>query len=189
MTTTDTLAVREPSPEESGVIEREEIDCEFQATDPGDENAPQEQADLLRYVRLQVRDEAEIAREKQNHLRRVAQLERQLQAREERYGPRIREIVERRLQGSKKRSILTPWGVAGLRKLAAGVAVIDEAKLLAATLTDLCLAAAGVRKPPPPPPPPSVSKSALNAYVKSSGIIPPGCEAIPESETFYVREK
>lgn len=162
----------------------DELLAELSATDPGDTGDTENDRYLLRYVRRVVAINTEIARLKDNFKAMIGRLERRVTAYENWFGPHAREIVEAKLAGGKKKSLTLPWGTVGLRKKAAAIDISDPDALLAATRTDESLAAAGILKVPAP----TISKSALNDYFKSTGEVPPGCIAISESETFYVKE-
>src|SRR5438477_9700642 len=85
------------------------------------------------------------------------------------YLPTVQRIVDEKLRGKKRKSLVRPWGSAGYRTVNANLLVKDEARLLAAAeANDLLRKQIVVER--------SLPKSALNEYFKKSGELLDGVE-------------
>lgn len=98
----------------------------------------------------------------------------------ERWLPELEPIVKGLLRG-KTRSVKTPWGTLGFRKVNDCLEITDEQRLLAAATANEVLRGQIVVKR-------SLPKSALNDYFKTTGDLLDGVEVKPGGDKFYVKE-
>jgi hypothetical protein len=90
------------------------------------------------------------------------------------------EIAGRKLAKSKIKSIKTPFGQVGFRKVNGGIVVTDEDKLIALAMRDKAYKAL-IRVDV------NLQKSSINDHFKTSGEIPPFCELGADEERFFVK--
>lgn len=165
------------SPEDQEL--RERVKAETEAMDVGQWPQTDEQRLIARYSRRRLLLTAEAERIREQLDAMIRGIEREISTLDYLYEWQARQIVARMLTG-KARSIKTPWGTLGFRKYDGFIAIRDEKELTEAALASEHMA--GVLKTEW-----RVSKSGLNQYFKETGDVPPGCEAVPSGDKFYVK--
>lgn len=155
-----------------------QAEAEMSIEDPGPACNDEERL-VNKFIRRRNHIEAEIARVKEYTKALIAQLESRLKGLDYVYIPVVEPIVRKMLEGSKKKSITTPFGKAGYRTSGGRLFVADEVQLMALADTNDQLRPAIVVKR-------SIPFAAVNDYFKTTGEIPAGCDVSPVVEKFYV---
>ena len=168
----------EPSPvtlEDAQAI-REEV----ASLDVGEPSTDYER-ELRRGIAYIARRADELERVKRECAALIRQAESELRSAEWVLLPRLRTIAAVLLEGSKRKSIQTPYGKAGFRRTPERLVLIDEEALFAAWSEQQVpgdLISVETRH--------KFHASALQEHYKQTGEVLPGCEVRGSEETFYV---
>lgn len=157
------------------------MQLEYDETDAGTKDAGHLEP-VYRYIRLRNRLTDELERLKAQ----TAVMLRQAQARIDSldWVKRLEteQIVTAHLDGSKKRSVTTPWGTCGFRKQPERLVVDDEQYMIdqihLGHLPDRILKVTTTER---------IGKTELADYWKGTGEIPDGCTLQTETQRFYVK--
>lgn len=166
---------------EPNVIEMEpEVRQQFEALPEPEQD--ENRALLYRYVKYKARLADERTRLKANYEAALKRLGNEDTALDFCYRQVALAVTRALIAGGKAKSVITPHGVAGFRKTAARLEVVDEKKAIPAirkgsfdlvsTVTNVCT---------------SIDIRGLNTLFKSGGWVPDGCEIVPEEDKFYVK--
>ena len=142
-------------------------------------DTPEKQA-LFKYVRLRNRYAAELTRVKDQMAAMARSLESKLDGLDYMLKSVAENTARQLIAGGKSKSLKTPYGTVGFRTKPMGLNVVDDAAVILARAEGKLPDDVVKTKV-------EVSKSALNDHFKASGEVPPGCEVIEASETFYVK--
>jgi hypothetical protein len=185
MAQTNELAMTEqdqPTAVESALSAEMELSIrdEVAAVDAGPLPQTEDMALLYRVLRLRARLVSEAARIRTMADQMASAIENRVNGLDYFYGHALENIVANELSRTraKARSVKTPFGVAGFRKLPSKLEVVDEAKAIGAGY---------VRQVPPPPP--EVDRQMLAKHLKETGEIPAGCELREGGERFYLKSE
>ena len=153
------------------------IGADFAGCGMDDETA--EVAAFLRAIRHREQD---IADEEAYHARRVEQLRNQIEGIKNWRGPSVARLLRRKLAGGKKKSLRTPYGVAGFRHKKARITweKEDEARLLEWAKANLPDAVSTST----PEPRETLRKEVL-VEAKAGGVTIPGTTFIQAGDEFY----
>jgi phage host-nuclease inhibitor protein Gam len=171
--------IEQPETTEQPEHDADTIRAEVDAVDVGGFAQTEDDAILHRYLRRRSQLAAEITHVKEQTDAMLRQLQNQLNGIDYVYGPIVHDIARRKLDGKKQKSLKTPFGTVGFRKVPGGINVTDEETLIGmAALNGTYEKFVAVKR--------VVVKSAVNEHFKQSGEVLPGCEAYPEREKFFV---
>jgi phage host-nuclease inhibitor protein Gam len=158
----------------------DEVKAEAESLDVGELPATDDERELYRYLRRRGQLQSEIERVSENAKAMIAALAAKLHGLDFVYKAAAATAVRTMLEGKKAKSIRTPFGMAGFRKSAPAIEVIDEDALIAGADSNIDLIElVRVSK--------DVNRAAVAEFFKRTGEIPPGCEVMPEKESFFVK--
>lgn len=143
-------------------------------------------SDDLRRVHLYCRLVAQIEADRDTARKNItkimcaidAQAGRRLESLKRSYGAEVRQAVAKMLDGTKAKSIATPFGRCGFREVPRHLEIVDASKLLDEFEAGK-LPAEWIRTKH------EVNKAALNEHFAKTGEIPPGCDCVQAVERFY----
>ena len=158
----------------------DEIREEFAMVDPGAPIADDAVNQAHRYIRLRARYAAEIERLKAQQTAMMNEAQRRLTSLDWMFADQTRETVRRMLEGGKAKSIRTPWGTAGFRKLNDRL-LVNDATLVIAAVENGNLPGNVERVTT------SINKSALDDHFTNTGEVPDGCAVQPGCDKFWVK--
>lgn len=170
------------------VNEMQDIIDDVNATDPGSiaDNRTEEEQLLHQVMRRRASLEAELRLLKEQTAAMIRETQNRLAALDYVYRPILEEIAARMIEGKKSKSIKTPFGVVGFRARPAHIEIVDENAIYAAAIDpNAKLPDDIVRRKIEI----SINKEVINSLWKEANIVVPGCEIVPESETFYMRHE
>ena len=126
---------------------------------------------LQRYQRLRARCLAERQRIVDSHRQMVARCDSELSTIDYLYAAEAEAACRRLIEGSSKKSLITPFGKAGFRTNPARLEVVDEPRVPSQFKRQVVTE--------------KIDKRAIDVQFTASGEIPPGCELVPPTEKFY----
>jgi hypothetical protein len=150
-----------------------EIRADIEAIDAGPLPQTEDERLAYRVLRYRARVESELARFDACMAAMRMKLVRQLQGIEYVYGPHLRDIAGKMLEGKKAKSVKTPFGTMGFRASPARLEVIDEA-LVPAWAKETRTTTV-------------VVKAKLNERFETTGEIPDGCAVKDAEQKFFVK--
>jgi hypothetical protein len=169
--TANAIELEHSEPEFDADMIRDEVD----ATDAGTEDVDENTLLLHRFLRRRAAAVAELARVKENNERIERALAGKVKGIDFVYQATVAAIVAQKIEGTKSKSVKTPWGVAGFRTVAAKVEVTDMDKFITTAPETLLR-----RKVEP-------NMVAISEVVKTSGEVPTGCVIRDAEERFYAK--
>jgi len=159
-----------------------QVQAEFDAIDNHLDDDDDDTSELFRYVRLRSRYIDELKRAKEMYANIEAEINSKIRGLDWVHERSVSEIVARRLEGGKRRSIKTPFGVAGFRRQAERLNVVSRKLLMIAVENGTAPADAFVAKTET-----FISLTVVKQHYASTGEILPGCELIESCDKFYVK--
>lgn len=163
------IAFAEPRNDEEADLLKQ-IVADMARTEAGPATCDDERM-LQRYQRLRARCLAERQRIVDSHKQMVARCDSELSTIDYLYAAEAEAACRRLIEGSGKKSLITPFGKAGFRTTPARLEVVDELllplKFNVPVLTN------------------KIDKRAIDVQFKATGEIPPGCELLEPTEKFY----
>lgn len=138
----------------------------------------EEMTTLNKYIRVSLRLAEEEERIKAQAAAMLKSIENRRNGLDYVYGALVRSVTERLLKGGKARSYKTLFGTIGFRKAPAQVFIKEEDTTMEWLKR---LHPNWIRTKTEP------MRSEITGHFKATGEVPPGCEAVPERDKFYVK--
>lgn len=159
----------------------EQAEADIAAANPGPLATDERLTTLYRYMRARAALEAEIDQVKAGTAYMLGELQNRLTNLETVFGGPVAAIVQTMIT-DKKRSVKTPWGIAGFRKHPARLVVVDEQAIIKAVeygrLPPAAIQTVSTVK---------VVKAVLDNLYERDGEVPPGCEEKEAEDVFYTK--
>lgn len=162
----------EQSAELSEIIEA--VRAEVESIDPGPLPQTEDDRTLYRVLRLRSRLCDEHCRVKEAMESMLREYERRISGIDFHYTPLLSDIVKRKLGSGKKKSIKTPFGIAGFRTTPNKVDVTEPKNLLPFFWRTI-------------PEEKQPDKVVIAEHIKTTGEVPDGCVMIDGVEKFYIK--
>lgn len=151
---------------------RAAIQIEVENVDPGPMARDDDERLLYSYLRLRAQVAAELTRVKDQMGAMIREQEGKLKSLDWVLLPSAERIAREKLHGAKARSLKTPFGTVGFRKVGGGLAVVDAGAVPDAFKT--------IKREE------VINRAELAAHFKATGELPPGCSITPKTDKFFV---